>query len=363
MSGESRNVVVGMSGGVDSSVAALLLKQQGWQVTGVMLKLWAEEGFSRDNQCCSLESAENARLIAAKIGIPFYLLDSSEPFYKQVVLPFMETYLAGNTPNPCIYCNPMVRWSMLMKFVDGLGGGFIATGHYAAIKKDDMGKVHLFRGFDSKKDQSYVLSRLSQLQLSRTIFPLSEIEKTETRQIAEKFNLPSAHKPDSQDICFIGDGDYRGFLMRNCADRIHPGNIVDESGKVLGVHKGLPFYTIGQRKGICVAAEEPLYVIAKRLETNELVVGKHADLHYNRVFAEKVNWIQDEPPAKSFIADIQFRYKSKARKAEITVLPNSEIEILLNDDWNDAALGQTACLYTNSGEVLGSGIVSGTEEK
>jgi tRNA-specific 2-thiouridylase len=360
MSDSDRKIIVGMSGGVDSSVAALLLKQQGYEVIGVMLKLWAEEGFGRENQCCSLESAQQARKIAAKIGIPFYILDASQPFYQKVVQPFIDSYMEGLTPNPCALCNPIVRWKMLLDYADAVDAKWVATGHYARTETDPEGVVHLFRGVDSQKDQSYVISRLSQFQLQRTIFPLRSFEKKDVRKIASENELPSASKPDSQDICFIGDGDYRKFLLRHRADEIQPGNIVDRDGKIVGRHSGLPFYTIGQRKGLKIAAPDPNYVISKNPQKNEIYVGSKTEFSANIIRINEVNWISGQKHMGNIDAFAQFRYKSTAQPVQAEVLPDNSILIHLADMRNDIACGQFAVLYSETGEVIVSGRIIST---
>lgn len=360
MSKSDRKIIVGMSGGVDSSVAALLLKQQGYEVIGVMLKLWAEEGFGLENQCCTLESAQQARKVAAKIGIPFYILDASRPFYQKVVQPFIDFYMEGLTPNPCALCNPLVRWKMLLDYADAVDAKWVATGHYARIDPDPEGIVHLYRGRDPQKDQSYVISRLNQSQLQRTIFPLGIFEKKEVRKIAIENELPSASKPDSQDICFIGDGDYRKFLLRNRADEIESGNIVDQDGKIIGRHSGLPFYTIGQRKGLRIAAADPYYVISKNPQKNEICVGNKAEFSVNTVRINEANWLSGQRITGNISAFAQFRYKSTAKSVQAKTFPDNSVQINLTDSRNDIACGQIAVLYSESNEVILSGRIIST---
>jgi tRNA-specific 2-thiouridylase len=363
MSESLGKVVVGMSGGVDSSVAALLLKQQGYQVIGVMLKLWSEEGFGRDNQCCSLESAQQARIIASKIGIPFYLLDASNQFYNSVVKPFVDSYLCGQTPNPCSLCNPLVRWKMLLDYADAIDAQFVSTGHYARTSIDPDKRVHLFRGVDSQKDQSYIISRLNQIQLQRSIFPLGIYTKLEIRKIAAEYELPSASKPDSQDICFIGDGDYRNFLKRNYGSLIQSGNIVDQQHNILGIHPGLPFFTIGQRKGLKISAPEPYYVLSKNPEKNEVLVGKKNDLLINQVLINDVNWVSCMPIHKPIHAYAQFRYKAVPKLVSAEIQPDNRLKIGLEVAANDIACGQIAVLYNEDNEVIVSGRIIQTENQ
>ncbi len=358
---DPKKVVVGMSGGVDSSVAALLLKQQGYLVVGVMLKLWAEEGFSRENQCCSLESVEQARRIASLIGIPFYLLDAVDPFYNIVVNSFIESYFNGETPNPCALCNPLIRWHYLTNYADAIGAQYIATGHYARTEISTNGDARLFRGYDPHKDQSYIISRLPQHFLRRSVFPLAEMLKTDVREISRSHHLPVTEKPDSQDICFIGDGDYRAFLKRVRPDAIQPGIIHDLTGKVRGTHQGLPYYTVGQRKGIMIAAENPLYVVKKDLEANEIIVGSKADFLVNEVIASDVNWIRPIKEVQEIQLLAQFRYKSKPAAVQIEQIADDQIRIRLTADHDSIAIGQIAVIYSPDDEVIASGKIVKTD--
>ncbi len=351
---------MGMSGGVDSSAAALLLKQQGYDVVGVMLKLWAEEGFGRENQCCSLESANLARKIAARIGIPFYLLDVSGAFYASVVQPFIQSYLDGETPNPCAFCNPLVRWRRLLGYADAIGAGWVATGHYANLQRAADGTVRLFRGIDQDKDQSYIISRLSQDQLKQSIFPLGEYHKSAVRQLAAEFELPSASKPDSQDICFIGDGSYRNFLLRHAEAAIVPGEIVTTQGETVGEHAGLPFYTIGQRKGLKIAAPAPYYVVRKDQATNRLIVGGKDDFSADLIQLTDCNWPDGTAREGAFAATVQYRYKAVPKTCTAEAWPDGSIHIHLEDRRNDIACGQIAVLYSDAGEVLASGRIAST---
>lgn len=361
---KKQRVIVGMSGGVDSSVAALLLKQQGFDVIGVMLKLWSEEGFDRENQCCSIEAANQAHRIATKIDIPFYLLDAVEPFYESVVQPFISSYLLGETPNPCAWCNPLVRWRLLLQYADAMDADYVATGHYVRTIKDEKGITHLFRGTDPNKDQSYVISRLSQSQLQRSVFPVGDYFKSQIRNISAEYHLPYSEKPESQDICFIGDGNYRRFLKQMQSQRISPGKFVDLERKEIGQHDGIPFYTIGQRKGLKISAKNPLYVIEKDVLHNEVVLGQKEDLRVNKVIADDINWICGEQTVDLFDCFAQFRYKSKAVPVSVRITEEKKMIISLEDDFCDGvACGQIAVLYDTEGEVIGSGRILKTERK
>ncbi|TLN20910.1 tRNA 2-thiouridine(34) synthase MnmA, partial [bacterium] len=253
------SVVVAMSGGVDSSVAAALLVSQGYPVTGVMLRLWSEPGCEDSNRCCTPDAMAQARRVAAMIGIPFYALDVQQRFRDEVVESFIEGYSAGITPNPCLVCNRQIRWGFMLNQALAMGAEFMATGHYARVEREAAGPVRLMRALDPKKDQSYVLSGLSQEQLAHSMFPLGGMEKSAVRELARKFALPVAERADSQDLCFLAGGNYREFLARVGGRDLPRGPIVNRQGKVLGEHQGLAGYTIGQRKGLGIAAPDPLY--------------------------------------------------------------------------------------------------------
>ncbi len=265
-------VVVAMSGGVDSSVAAALLKKQGYEVTGMMLRLWSEPGRSAANRCCAPDAMAMARRIAARLDIPFYAIDAQAPFHDTVVSYFTSGYESGRTPNPCLVCNQHIRWGFLLEQALATGAEYLATGHYARVQKDEAGHYHLLRGQDPAKDQSYVLHVLDQERLSHSLFPIGDFTKPQVRQLAQELGLPVASRPDSQDLCFLGGDDYRSFLVRNIPQVQMPGPILNREGEQLGEHQGLAFYTIGQRKGLSIPAAapqaEPLYVIRKDIQTN-----------------------------------------------------------------------------------------------
>lgn len=357
MSTDERKVVVGMSGGVDSSVAAFLLQEAGYEVVGVMLKLWAEEGSGRDNACCSLASVNDARKVAAKIGIPFYLLDAADDFYRNVVEPFVATYLSGETPNPCATCNPEVRWRWLLNYADLIGAKYIATGHYARIAHEPDGSVILSRGADPKKDQSYVLSRIPAAGLSRSIFPLGELTKPQVREIARLAALPSSEKRESQDICFIADGDYRGFLRRHAGDRITPGNFVDRSGNVLGTHEGIPFYTIGQRKGIRISSAAPKYVLRKNADDGTIVIGGRDEISQSEIRLSDVNVLIDEPfEDQTYFA--QTRYKAAAVEAAMNWDGDGNVTVQFKTSQSAISPGQICTLYNSDDQVVLSGTIN-----
>lgn len=346
-------VAVAMSGGVDSSVAAALLVEQGYEVIGIMLRLWSEPGQEDSNRCCTPDAMAQARRVAAKLGIPFYALNAQKPFYETVVQNFIEGYLSGQTPNPCTVCNRWIRWDYLLNFALDLGAQYLATGHYARLV-DSGGRIRLLRGVDSQKDQSYVLSVLTQAQLQRTILPLGALTKPEVREIARRFGLSAAERQDSQDLCFLAGQDYRSFLMRHAPQTEHPGKILDTKGNVLGQHHGLAFYTIGQRKGLGLASSRPMYVIEKRPDDNLLVVGYAEEMGFNTLVADQVSWISGEIPGRAFRAEVKIRYKAAFAPAEVHVMDEDHIRVEFDHCLRDITPGQRAVIYVGD-EVLGGG--------
>ena len=349
-------VVVAMSGGVDSSVAAALLEQQGYEVIGMMLRLWSEAGREDSNRCCTPDSMAQARRVAAKLDIPFYVVDAKEIFRSTVVQYFLDGYAQGVTPNPCLICNRAIRWGFLLDHALALGAEFLATGHYARKMKDESGKMKLLRAVDASKDQSYVLHGLTQEKLAKTLFPIGDYPKSEVRRLAESFGLPTATRADSQDLCFLAGEDYREFLRRNAPGICKPGPIVSRDGQVLGEHQGLAYYTIGQRKGLGIASSQPLYVLAKELATNSLIVGREAELGRSELAAEDVNWIAGQPPAASFRAQVKIRYSAKDAPAEVRLMNGQQARIRFDTPQRGVTPGQAAVFY--AGEVLlGGGII------
>ena len=347
-------VVVGMSGGVDSSVSAALLKDQGYDVIGMMLRLWSKEGSQ--NLCCAPDAQEEARFIAGLLEIPFYVVDAQEKFYQSVVMPFIDDYAQGRTPNPCINCNRFIRWDFLLQRAKALGADFLATGHYARIKKTSADQYQLLKGQDIKKDQSYVLHVLTQKNLNQTIFPLGDLNKTQVRKLAGDYSLPVANRPDSQDLCFVGQGDYREFLRLKIPAAIKPGPIFDPDGSQIGEHTGLADYTIGQRKGLGISNTEPLYVIRKDIKQNALIVGSPDSLGRQEFFADQVNWISGEKPKERIQADVKIRYKSREVPAVITVQNPTNVNVQLESPLPDITPGQAAVFY--QGDLcLGGGII------
>jgi tRNA-uridine 2-sulfurtransferase len=356
MGDKKHRVVVAMSGGVDSSVAAALLVEAGFEVIGIMLKLWSEPGLECENRCCTPDSEAMARRVAAKIGIPIYTIDAKEPFYKYVVTSFIDGYLNGTTPNPCGVCNQFIRWDFLLSRALELDAHFLATGHYARRIKSPQGQYLLLRGIDYKKDQSYILYSLTQSQLSHALFPLGNFNKPQVREMARAFDLPVAEKPDSQDLCFIGNGSYQDFLLRQSNLTIKPGPIKDLNGQIIGEHKGLSLYTIGQRKGLGISGLEPQYVLLKDALNNAIIIGPKSSLGRNDLQAEKINWVNGIPHNIPFTAQAQIRYKAPAIHS--TIIPHSYggARVEFSMPLRDITPGQIITFY-NGEECLGGGII------
>ncbi len=360
-----QKVVVAMSGGVDSSVAAVLLKQQGYDVTGMMLRLWSEPGKEESNRCCTPDAMAQARRVAGILDIPFYVIDAKEVFKETVVQYFLDGYARGETPNPCLICNRQIRWTFLLNHALALGAEFMATGHYVRRRTTDDGRHELLRAVDHLKDQSYVLHVLKQDQLAHALFPVGEFSKPEIRRIAADFGLPTASRADSQDLCFLAGDDYRNFLLRNAPEMLGPGEIVTTDGKSIGQHSGLANYTIGQRKGLNVASVVPLYVITKQAIGNTLVVGTLEELGFTELTARDVNWISGEAPREPFRARVKIRYTAKEVEALVSPMEGERASpeqgrrasVKFDAPVRDVTAGQAAVFY--QGEVmLGGGIIT-----
>jgi len=349
-------VVVAMSGGVDSSVAAALLKEQGYDVMGMMLRLWSEPGKEESNRCCTPDSMAQARRVAAKLDIPFYVIDAKDVFRETVVQYFLDGYARGETPNPCLICNRKIRWTFLLDHAPALEAEYMATGHYVRIQKDQTGQSQLLRAVDRSKDQSYVLHVLTQNQLKHALFRVGDYPKTEIRAIAERFGLPTASRKDSQDLCFLAGEDYRNFLQRNAAEMLHPGEIVTREGSPVGTHTGLANYTIGQRKGLGLASLVPLYVLGKDSSTNSLIVGTQEELGSRELIAREVNW-QVELPQEPFRAEVKIRYTAREAGALVTPIESDQVLIQFDEPQRDITAGQAAVFF--QGDLLiGGGIIT-----
>ena len=354
-------VVVAMSGGVDSSVAAALLKEQGHDVTGMMLRLWSQPGKEESNRCCTLDSQLLARRVANKLDIPFYVIDAKDTFRDVVVDYFLDGYSRAETPNPCLMCNRHIRWGTLREHALALGAEYLASGHYVRLQKKDDGEIQLLRGVDKGKDQAYVLHVLTQEKLQQSLFPVGDYPKTEIREMAEKFGLPVATRSDSQDLCFLAGGDYRDFLREYAPATTQPGEIVGSDGAVLGEHQGLAFYTIGQRKGLGVPSPVPLYVLGKNAARNQLVVGQAEELGSQRADVDKINWIAGAAPVEPFRAQVKIRYTAREAWAEIKPIGADQAQITFDAPQRDITPGQSAVFY--AGEVcLGGGTIQASGE-
>ncbi len=349
-------VAVAMSGGVDSSIAAALLVEQGYDVFGIMMCLVNNSCDSAPLYCSPLDE-KIARNVSKQLEIPFYLLDARLQFKHDVIDFFLEGYAKGVTPNPCIECNRYIRWGYLLDHVRSMGATHLATGHYARLLYRD-GINNLLRAVDEGKDQSYMLCMLNQEQLRNTIFPLGEYKKFQVRSYASHLDFPVSDRSDSQDLCFVGSSDYRTFLRAQSRVLPPPGPIVDQNGHILGQHQGLANYTIGQRKGIRVSSSHPLYVLKKDLDTNSLIVGPHAALATKLFYAGQVNWISNRPPQGHFRANIQIRYNSPEFSALIYILPDERVRIELDEPAYNVTPGQFAAFYTNEA-CLGGGMILG----
>lgn len=349
-------VVVALSGGVDSSVAAALLVEQGYDVIGMMLRLWSEPGKADSNRCCTPEAMASARRVAAQLGIPFYAVDLQAEFQQTIVEFFINGYTQGITPNPCLNCNRQIRFGHLLRRARAIGADFLATGHYARTHQVADGNFGLLRAVDHEKDQSYALSFLTQQQLRQALFPIGEYPKTQVRQLARRFGLAAAERSDSQDLCFLAGDDYRNFLARHVPQIYQPGQITNRVGDVLGEHQGLANYTIGQRKGLGVYASAPLYVIDKDRSHNALIIGEAHELGANELVANRVNWIRGAPPAEPFTAMVKIRYTAQAAEALVTPIPEDQAHVRFTNPLRDITPGQAAVFYI--GELcLGGGII------
>lgn len=351
--GKSEKVVVAMSGGVDSSMAAALLREKGYEVIGVMMRLWAPEGVT--NRCCSPEAAEDARRVCQILGIPFYLLNFEEEFKRHVVDYFEREYAQGRTPNPCLECNRHLKFGLLFRKALALGAAYLATGHYARLGQTN-GRYQLLRGVDRAKDQSYALYMLGQEELARLLLPLGEYTKEEVRSLARKMCLPVAEKAESQELCFVPEAGYGRFLRDHRGFKPQPGPIIDLAGNTLGEHKGLPYYTIGQRRGLGIAAPEPLYVLRIDVEQNALIVGRASELGRKGLLARDTTYVAGEVPPEPMEVTAKIRYKAKEARALLNPLEGGRAKLGFLDPQRGVAPGQGVVFY--QGEVvIGGGII------
>ncbi|MFM1795197.1 MAG: tRNA 2-thiouridine(34) synthase MnmA [Bacteroidota bacterium] len=359
-------VLVAMSGGIDSTVVALMLHEQGYEVIGITMKTWdyaSSGGSKKETGCCNLDSFNDARAAAVHHGFPHYILDIREEFGGFVVENFVDEYLAGRTPNPCVMCNTHIKWRALLKRANAMDCEFIATGHYAKVREEN-GRHLISKGIDETKDQSYVLWGLQQDLLGRTLLPLGGYRKTAIRQMAHDFGYPElAKKSESYEICFVPDNDYRGFLKRNVEgleERVKGGTFVDKHGKILGQHKGYPFYTIGQRKGLDIALGKPAFVTAIDPNTNTVVLGDEEDLMKKDMHVGKMNYIKYAGINDGMEATIRIRYKDMG-SAGILYNNDSGIRVSFYENAKGIAPGQSAVFYEGD-DVIGGGIIQRTEQ-
>ncbi|SPE54493.1 tRNA-specific 2-thiouridylase MnmA [Verrucomicrobia bacterium] len=355
-------MVVGMSGGVDSSATAALLLDQGYDVIGITLKLWPQDCVSRaEDKCCGPQAVTDARAVCHKLGIPYYLIDEAAEFQSKVIRYFADEYKAGRTPNPCVMCNQNLKFGRLIDRADQLGAQYIATGHFARLEPDaspaGAGRTLLKRGRDAKKDQSYFLFSLRQDQLARALFPLGEKTKSDTREIARHCHLKTADKAESMEICFVPDNDYGKFLQQAKLVEQHRGDIVNLEGKLLGHHDGIEFYTIGQRKGLGLSSPRPLYVVELDAANNRVVVGDDSCLECDEFSVERCNWIPwDEPPEVLEVL-AKIRYNHPGTPATVTPLPGGKARVELHVPQRAITPGQAAVFYQDDLVIGGGWIV------
>ncbi len=356
---DKKTVVVGMSGGVDSSVAAYLLKEQGYNVIGVTMQIWQDEEpqlQSEQGGCCGLRAVEDAKRVAYTLGIPHYVMNFKSCFKEQVIDYFIGEYLAGRTPNPCIACNRYVKWEALLKRALEIGADFIATGHYARIDRLENGRYAVRNCVTAKKDQTYALYNLTQYQLSKTLMPVGDYTKDEIREIAKKIGLEVAGKPDSQDICFVPDGDYAGFIERNCETVPPPGNFVDADGAVLGRHRGIVHYTVGQRRGLQISMGKRIFVSRICPETNEVVLGSNEDLMQQKVHTGCFHFMSVEDIREDTPVVAKIRYNHKGAAAVLHKREDGTVECIFDQPQRAVTPGQALVCY--QGEyVLGGGVI------
>ena len=348
-------VLVGMSGGVDSSATAALLLEQGYDVVGVTLKLWPQDCVNRaEDKCCGPQAVMDARSVSAKLGIPYYLVDESAEFQQQVIRYFADEYRAGRTPNPCVMCNQHLKFGTLIDRARRLGCDRVATGHFARVETTTEGRTLLRRGRDLRKDQSYFLFSLRQHQLERVLFPLGEKTKSDTREVARGCGLRTADKEESMEICFVPDNDYGKFLEQSKLVERHAGDIVDTDGKVLGRHDGIEFYTVGQRRGLGISSPRPLYVLALDPATNRVVVGEEALLSQSAFTVDSCNWIPWDRPPGEFGCTAKIRYNHPGAAATVTPNPDGTATVRMHEPARAVTPGQ-ACVFYQDDLVLGGG--------
>ena len=346
-----------MSGGVDSSVAAYLLKEQGYDVIGVTMQIWQEdkEYEEREGGCCSLSAVDDARRVADKIGIPFYVLNFRDSFKKNVIDYFIDEYMEGKTPNPCIACNKYLKFDELLKKAQGIGADYIATGHYAKIEEHN-GRYILVKSDDDKKDQTYALYNMTQEQLAHTLMPCGEYTKDRIREIAKEIGLDVHNKKDSEEICFISDNNHGKYISEAMPGKVKQGNFVDKDGNILGKHKGIVYYTIGQRKGLGLAMGRPVFVTDITPLTNEVVVGAEEDIFKTDLICKDINFIAFDNLDKSLELKAKIRYSAKPATATVTPLENGKVRVSFKEKQRAITKGQSVVFYLDD-LVVGGGII------
>jgi tRNA-specific 2-thiouridylase len=354
------SVMLGMSGGVDSSVAAAVLLEQGYKVIGVTMQIWPdmkEEIRENEGGCCSLSAVDDARRVADKLGISYYVLNFKDVFQEKVIDYFNHEYLKGRTPNPCIACNRFVKFESMLQKAVSMGIDYVATGHYAKITFDEQkGRFLLKKSATDAKDQTYALYTMTQEQLSRTFFPLGDFTKDRVRELAEKLDLPVASKPDSQEICFVEDNDYGRYIRENTDAEIRPGYFVDLEGRKLGMHKGIIHYTVGQRKGLGNTFGKPMFVVAIRPEDNTVVLGEKNDVFSSELTASDLNFISIPELTGEMRVKAKIRYSAKEADALISPLNNGRVHVLFDEPQRAITPGQSIVFYDKE-DVVGGGVI------
>ena len=356
-----KKVMIGMSGGVDSSVAALRLQQEGYDVTGVTLKLFGDKDIIQapdaTRTCCALRDVEDARSVAYRLGFEHLVFNFKDAFRSHVMQPFCDSYLRGETPNPCINCNRHIKFDAMLRRAEALGYDYIATGHYAVRRQDpETGRYLLCRPKDRSKDQTYVLYNLTQHQLAHTLFPLGDLEKAQVRQMAEAAGLVNSHKPDSQDICFVPDGDYAGYIRHATGAEIQPGDFLDTAGNPIGRHRGLIHYTIGQRKGLGLSLGRPAYVVGKDAASNTVTIGAESDLYTDSFTVRELNWISIPALTAPMQVTVKTRYSQTEVSCRIEPMEGGTCRAVFEAPQRAVTAGQSAVFYDGD-TVVGGGII------